>query len=137
MIPTISKQKDIEARLQKLGIRPEDLSEHFVRSSGAGGQKVNKTSTCVVLRHKPTGIEIKCQDSRSQSLNRFLARRRLVERLEALLFKKQSEAQKIREKIRRQKRKRSKRAQEKRLREKKMRGDVKKMRGKSISGDDS
>ena len=67
-----------------LGIREEDLEEKFVRSSGKGGQHVNKTSTCVWLKHLPTGVEVKCMAERSQSMNRFLARRELLERIEAL-----------------------------------------------------
>ncbi len=70
--------------MESLGIREEDLEEKFVRSSGKGGQHVNKTSTCVWLKHLPTGIEVKCMEERSQSLNRFLARRALAERVEAL-----------------------------------------------------
>ena len=65
------------------GIREEDIAEKFIRSSGKGGQHVNKTSTCVWLKHLPTGIEVKCMEERSQSLNRLLARRELVERVEA------------------------------------------------------
>ena len=64
-----------------LGVREEDLEENFVRSSGKGGQHVNKSSTCVRLRHIPTGIEVKCMTERSQSVNRFLARRELLEKI--------------------------------------------------------
>lgn len=67
--------------MEALGVREEDFAEKFVRSSGAGGQHVNKTSTCVHLRHVPTGLEVKCMKDRSQSVNRFLARRELLEKI--------------------------------------------------------
>lgn len=75
------KQRQLHARLAELGITEADLEERFVRSSGSGGQHVNKSSTCVHLTHKPTGIEVKCMRERSQSLNRFLARRELAEKV--------------------------------------------------------
>jgi len=110
---SIEKQKHLQQRMSELGIREEDLEEKFVRSSAPGGQKVNKTSTCVHLRHKPTGISVKCQQTRSQPLNRFLARRYLVEKIEALkLGKKSTQAKKI-EKIRKQKAKAKARARKK------------------------
>ena len=77
------KERLLEEEMAALGIRPDDILEKFVRSSGKGGQKVNKTSTCVSLRHIPTGIEVKCMAERSQSVNRFLARRILVEKIKA------------------------------------------------------
>jgi protein subunit release factor B len=103
----------LQGRMEQLGIRESDILERFVRSQGHGGQKVNKTSTCVYLKHLPTGIEVKCQQERSQSLNRFLARRILVEKIENMVLGEESEKQQQIEKIRRQKRKRSKRAKEK------------------------
>ncbi len=78
------KNRWLRERMAALGIREEDLEERFVRSSGKGGQHVNKTSSCVYLKHLPTGIEVKCMEERSQSLNRFLARRELVEKVAAL-----------------------------------------------------
>ncbi|NTU43841.1 MAG: peptide chain release factor-like protein [Nitrospirales bacterium] len=69
--------------MEALGIMEKDIEEKFVRSSGKGGQKVNKTSTCVYIRHIPSGIEVKCMEDRSQSINRFLARRELVKKIEA------------------------------------------------------
>jgi protein subunit release factor B len=78
------KNKWLRERMEALGIHEEDFIEKFVRSSGKGGQKVNKTSTCVYLKHIPTGIEVKCMKDRSQSINRFLARRELIEKIEAL-----------------------------------------------------
>lgn len=112
------KEKLLQHRMQTLGIREQDLEEQFVRSSGAGGQNVNKVSSCVILYHRPSGIRVKCQQERSQALNRFLARRILVEKIEAK-FKgiQAAEEQKI-ARIRRQKRKRSRRAKLKLLADK-------------------
>jgi len=78
------KNKWLKERMEALGVREEDLRETFIRSSGKGGQHVNKTSTCVYLRHIPTGLEVKCMQDRSQSVNRFLARRELLEKLAEL-----------------------------------------------------
>jgi len=75
------KNRWLAARMAELGVREEDFEEQFVRSSGKGGQHVNKSSTCVVLRHRPTGLEVKCMRERSQSVNRFLARRELLEKI--------------------------------------------------------
>ena len=75
------KNKWLRERMASLGVREEDIEEKFIRSSGKGGQHVNKTSTCVWLRHTPTGIEVKCMVERSQSVNRFLARRELLEKV--------------------------------------------------------
>ncbi len=101
--------------MRALGLQEKDIEESFVRSSGAGGQHVNKTSTCVQIFHRPTGILVKCQEDRSQAVNRFLARRRLLERYEAMRLGKKSEEQRRIEKIRRQKRRRSRRSKEKML----------------------
>lgn len=123
-----SKQQELESRMARLGIREADLLEKFVRSSGKGGQNVNKTSTCVYLKHLPTGIEVKVQEERSQAINRFLARRLLADRLEAMVLGRKSEERRRIEKLRRQKRKRSKRAKDKMLQMKKHQGDKKAMR---------
>jgi len=82
----VSEEKDkwLREKMESLGIHERDIEEKFIRSSGRGGQKVNKTSTCVYIRHIPTGIEVKSMRERSQSLNRFLARRELVKRIEKL-----------------------------------------------------
>lgn len=130
-----AKWNDLLALMGRLGIKEADIDEHFVRSSGAGGQKVNKTSTCVALKHRPSGIEIKCQIERSQSINRYLARRILVERLEKQVLGKKSEAEKKRWKIRKQKAKRSKRAKEKMLADKKHQAEKKGFRSKKFSVD--
>ena len=112
------KEKALAERMDALGIREADIVEKFIRSGGHGGQNVNKVATCVYLKHLPTGTEVKCQQERSQALNRYLARRILTDKIEAAVLGKESEeAQRI-AKIRRQKRKRSKRAKEKMLADK-------------------
>jgi len=75
------KLKELNERMARLGVREDDLKETFIRSSGPGGQKVNKTSSCVYLVHLPSGVAVKCQKDRSQTVNRFLARRELLDRL--------------------------------------------------------
>jgi len=125
-----AKEKELILRMERLNIYEKDLEESFMRSSGPGGQNVNKTSTCVRVRHVPTGIEVKCQMSRSQSENRYLARRLLCDKYEAQILKIKGEKQKEIEKIRRQKRKRSKRAKEKMLRSKKLQSEKKELRRK-------
>jgi len=125
-----NKIKQLEDKMKLLKIEKADIREQFVRAGGHGGQKVNKTSSCVYLKHLPTGIEVKCQKERSQALNRFLARRILVEKIEALALKEKSDREKQIEKIRRQKRKRSKRAKEKILRLKHLQSEKKQFRKK-------
>jgi protein subunit release factor B len=123
----LSKEKwdELKARMAQLGIQDEELIEKFILGSGRGGQKINKTSSCVYLKHLPTGIEIKCQMDRSRELNRYRARQELCERIEEQILKRKSNRQQEVEKIRRQKRRRSRRAQEKVL-ENKRREKVKK-----------
>jgi len=122
------KEKALVERMRQLQVSEKDLEETFVRASGPGGQKVNKTSSCVFIRHIPTGLSVKCQRERSQAVNRFLARRLLLDKIErkqkGILAK---EKERI-EKIRRQKRKRSKRAKEKILKEKHHQSERKKLR---------
>jgi protein subunit release factor B len=107
----VSEEKNrwLVERMEALNIHEKDIEEKFVRSSGKGGQHVNKTSTCVYLKHIPTGIEVKCMKDRSQSINRFLARRELIKRIEGLSEDATPEGIK-REKIKKQKSKREKRA---------------------------
>ncbi len=114
--------------MRALGVREQEIEEHFVRSSGAGGQKVNKASTCVVLHHRPTGIRVKCQRERSQALNRFLARRILLDKIEAELKGVESSEQREIARIRRQKRRRSRRAKLKLLADKRLQGEKKSAR---------
>ncbi|MBU1862252.1 MAG: peptide chain release factor-like protein [Candidatus Omnitrophica bacterium] len=113
MTVTKAKRDNLKKKMIMLGIHEKDLYEQFIRASGHGGQKVNKTATCVYLKHIPTGIEIKCQTSRNQALNRFLARRRLTELIENMQFGRKSALSQRHEKIRRQKKKRHRRAKKK------------------------
>jgi protein subunit release factor B len=115
-------------KMARLGLKEADLIEKFILGSGSGGQKINKTSSCVYLKHLPTGIEIKCQRERSRELNRYYARQELCDQLEERLFEEKSKKQQQIEKLRRQKRKRSKRAQEKVLKSKKDRSNIKSLR---------
>jgi protein subunit release factor B len=123
-----AKHAQLREKMQRLGIREQDLQEKFVRSGGKGGQNVNKTATCVYLKHIPTGIEVKCQQERYQGLNRFLARRILANKLETIILGKLSQERKRIAKIRKQKRRRSKRAKEKMLRAKRERSEKKQTR---------
>jgi protein subunit release factor B len=122
------KREALRKRMQSLGIHEQDLEEKFIHSRGKGGQKVNKASTCVYLRHRPTGIEVKCQQERSQVLNRFLARRILTNKIETLILGNLSEERQRIAKIRRQKRRRSKRAKERMLKDKRERAEKKRVR---------
>lgn len=124
------KEKNLVERMHSLGVREQEIEEQFVRSSGAGGQKVNKASTCVVLHHRPTGVRVKCQKERSQALNRFLARRILLDKIEARLKGSLAEKEQEIARIRRQKRKRSRRAKIKLLAEKRQRTEKKSSRSR-------
>lgn len=126
---TSETQAKLETRMERLGILDQDLDEHFIRGSGSGGQKINKTSSCVQLIHRPSHIEIRCQKTRSQADNRYWARRELCERIEEKVLGEKSKKQQAAEKIRRQKRRRSRRAKAKMLDAKSKQGQKKKLRG--------
>lgn len=124
----VDKEKALREKMERLGIRNNDIVEQFIRSKGPGGQNVNKTSTCVYLKHIPSGIEVKCQKERSQALNRYIARKLLVTKIETLILGKLSEKQQAIEKIRRQKRRRSRKAKQKMLETKRRQGEKKTFR---------
>jgi protein subunit release factor B len=127
------KEAALRARMERLGVSEKDFEETFIRSSGPGGQKVNKTSSCVFLVHVPTGLSVKCQRERSQALNRFLARRLIMERIERLQTGKMREMEMERERACRQKRRRSRRAKEKMLIVKHQQAEKKALRRKISS----
>jgi protein subunit release factor B len=115
---SIEKENLLAQRMAALGVREADIDESFVRSGGHGGQNVNKVSTCVMLMHRPTGVQVKCQTTRQQGLNRFMARHLLLDKIAAQRQAKVREARDLVEKLRRQKRKRSKGAKERMLADK-------------------
>jgi len=112
---TPDKESQLAQRMVALGVRETDIEESFVRSGGHGGQNVNKSATCVMLLHRPTGLQVKCQTTRQQGLNRFLGRRLLLDKIETLQKGYLASERARIEKIRRQKRRRSRRAKERML----------------------
>ena len=130
------RERAIASRMMELGVAENDFEESFIRSSGPGGQKVNKSSSCVYLVHIPTGLAVKCQRERSQSLNRFLARKLLLDKIERAQKGFIAKEKEKLEKIRRQKRKRSKRAKEKILISKHQQAEKKVLRGKVVIGEE-
>lgn len=129
-IITEKKWTDLRNKMTELGILEKDITEKYIRSSGAGGQHANKNDTCVYLRHTPSGLEAKCAKTRFRENNRFFARRILVEKMDEQINKKKSEKQQKIEKLKRQKRKRSKRAKDKMLDKKKQNANKKANRKK-------
>jgi protein subunit release factor B len=125
---SLEKADQLAQRMAALGVRESEIDESFVRSGGHGGQNVNKVSTCVMLVHRPTGVSVKCQESRQQGLNRYIARRLLLDKIEAqkngFVAAQRAEI----EKIRRQKRKRSRRAKARMLDNKSKHGAKKALR---------
>lgn len=119
---------DYLKKAEDLHILPEDIEEQFIRGGGKGGQKINKTASCVLLQHIPTGIEVRCQKHREQSKNRLSAYKLLIRKVETMKKGKESDEAKRVYKLRKQKKRRSKRAKEKILEEKRHRGEVKKLR---------
>ena len=124
------KEKSLQELMIRLGVREGDIEEKFIRSQGPGGMNVNKVSTCVYLRHLPTGIEVKCQQERSQAQNRFLARRILLSKIESSILGRLSAERRRIEKIRRQKRRRSRRAKLKILEAKRQHSQKKSLRAR-------
>jgi protein subunit release factor B len=120
--------KKLEDRLRAVGVEESDLEERFVRSGGPGGQNVNKVSSCVILVHVPSGITVRCQEERSQAMNRYRARQRLAERLEEKILGAASAKRQAIERIRRQKRRRGRRAREKMLADKRHTAQLKESR---------
>ena len=124
-------EPSLRTRFVALGVRPADVEERFVRGAGAGGQKINKTSSTVVLRHVPTGVEVRCQRERSQTVNRLLAWTELAEKLEWRRQEAVNQAQAARELVRRQKRQKSY-GQKLRMRQSKQhRAGIKSRRGRA------
>lgn len=123
-----NKWKELESKMEELGIKEADITEKFILGSGRGGQNLQKTSSCVYLKHSPTGFEVKCQKTRSQEQNRFFARRELLDKIEhQILGEKSKKTQEI-EKLRRQKQRKTRKQKAKMIADKKQRSGVKETR---------
>ena len=127
-------EASLRARFVSLGVKPADVREQFIRGAGAGGQKINKTSSTVVLRHWPTGVEVRCQRERSQSVNRLLAWVELADKLEQRKAEAAGRQQAARELARRQTRQKSRGQKARMIESKKHRAKHKAKRGR-VSGD--
>lgn len=124
----IELSSEVLKKAAKLKVLGEDVEEKFIRGSGAGGQKINRTANCVWLKHLPTGIEVKCQRHRERERNRVLAYKLLVRKIETAVLGEKSEEMQKAFKLRKQKKRRSRRAKEKMVEEKRRRGEVKENR---------
>jgi peptide chain release factor len=129
-----SKRQQLLEEMQRLGVREADLIEKFVLGSGKGSQKLNKTSSCVYLKHVPSGIEVKSQATRSRELNRYIARRELCAEISERILGEKSRRQQEAERVRRQKRRRSRRQRQHMLDDKRRHADKKQMRA-PVSGE--
>jgi peptide chain release factor len=124
----LEKKQDLKNRMERLGIKENDLIEKFILGSGRGGQNLQKTSSCVYLKHIPTGVEVKCSQERSRELNRYFARKELCDKIEGILFKEKSEKQQLFEKIRRQKRRKTRKQKQKMIEGKRALSEKKSLR---------
>ena len=129
------KQLQLQKVMKRLGINEEDLIEKFILSPGKGGQKLQKTYSCVHLKHLPTRIIVKCSQDRQREANRYFARKRLCEKIKEITEGEKSKKQQETEKIRRQKKRRSRKSKEKMLEEKKRRSTIKQSRKKPMEED--
>jgi len=125
---SLEKEDQLVQRMSALGVRESDIEESFVRSGGHGGQNVNKVATCVMLLHRPSGVQVKCQETRQQGMNRFIARKLLLDKIESIRRERVAGDRARIEKARRQKRKRSAGAKERMLAGKSRQSEKKKFR---------